>query len=159
MFGRPARPRPAAPAPAPARPAAPVQAPAANHASTTAPAVPAAQSQVPAPAAPSSGGGFMSTMASGLAFGTGSAIAHQAVGGITRSLFGGGSSEKAEAAPAAPAPAEAPADAYYVGSNPQANPCDDVRRVFDECLSHNRADVSMCQSHFDQFQECQLRYN
>lgn len=162
MFGGPARPRPSAPPAAPARPAAPAHAPPAAPAAPahpTAPAVPAAPSYAPAPAPSSGGGGFMSTMASGLAFGTGSAIAHQAVGGITRSLFGG-SSDKAEAAPApAAAPAQAPADSYYVGSRPQPQACDEMKRMFDECLSRNRADLSMCQSHFDQFQECQLRYN
>merc|ERR1719487_1811414 len=70
--------------------------------------------------------GLGSTMAQGFAFGTGSALAREAVG----SIFGGHGSSAPAPAPAAPAPA-AP-----VPSAP-AGPCEYDQKAFQSCLQQN----------------------
>ncbi|CAM9637512.1 unnamed protein product [Chrysoparadoxa australica] len=126
-----AKPRPAAP---PRRAPAPAPAP-------RAPAAPPAQS---------SGGGMLSgigsTIAQGMAFGTGSAIAHRAVGAVAGSMSGGGSSE------AAPAPEHG---AYEQQAAP-INPCDQDQNQFYACLQQNNNDVTACQFTFEALQNCQL---
>ncbi|EQC32258.1 hypothetical protein SDRG_10007 [Saprolegnia diclina VS20] len=130
--------RSAAPAPArrPAPAAKPAPAPAPVHA---APA--------PAPMQQQSGGGgmmagLMGTVAQGMAFGTGSAIAHRAVGAVANSIGGGSDSQQQEAAPAAAAPQ-------------QANPCANQNKSFTDCLNANSNDVAACQFYFDQFKMCE----
>jgi hypothetical protein len=84
-------------------------------------------------------------MADGLAFGTGSAIAHRAVG----AMFGGGgssnSSEPAPASAAAPAPAAAaPAESG------RAAMCKPYQSEFAQCLQSNKSDIAACQIYSDQ---------
>lgn len=142
------------------RPAAPSR-PAARPASTSArtPA-PAAQSSV---AAPQKSGGMLSgigsTIAQGMAFGTGSAMAHQAVGAVAGS-FGGGSKE---------APAEQSGDSMgggMVGQGQQAygqdqqgagaaSACSNDKTMFYDCLNHNKGDQQACRFLYEQLQQCQ----
>eukprot|EP01032_Pedospumella_encystans_P009369 gene9369-11030_t len=133
-------------APAPAARSAPPPArsapPPAHHAPAPAPA--------PHAPAPSSGGGGMlsglgSTMAQGFAFGTGSALAREAVG----SIFGGSSSSSSQPAPAAAAPAPVPTSA------PSA--CEYDQRAFQSCLRENPNSASVCDHYFTALQACQGR--
>lgn len=69
----------------------------------------------------------------GFAFGTGSAIAHRAVGAVAGAFSG--DSDKAEAAPAAPAAAAAP---VAQAARPQSTTCDAFQREFIACLKEVR---------------------
>ena len=89
--------------------------------------------------------GLMGTMAQGMAFGTGSAIAHRAVGAAAGALSGSGGSEApAPAAPAAPA-----------ASGASAGYCDLHNEDLMACLKQPGADASACQPYFDALQQCQ----
>jgi hypothetical protein len=129
MFGRS---KPAAPARAPAKPTTP------------------ATTKTAAPAQSAGGGGGMmsglaSTVASGMAFGTGSAIAHQAVGAI----MGGGSSSGGGAAPAEAAPVNS-------GFQQQdMNACGNDKTMFFECLQQNKGDQESCKFLYTMLQDCQ----
>ncbi|CAM9373185.1 unnamed protein product [Ectocarpus sp. 6 AP-2014] len=122
---------------APARRPAPRSAPPAR----APPAQPPAQQQ-------SGGGGMLSgmasTMAQGFAFGTGSSIAHRAVGAV---MGGGGSS-----APVEQAQEQAP-QAYQ---QPPVDPCDVDKQNFGQCLQNNNNDVTACQFVFEALQTCQI---
>lgn len=84
-------------------------------------------------------------MAQGFAFGTGSALAREAVG----SIFGGhGSSTPA---PAAAAPAPAP-----VASAPPSA-CDLDLKSFQSCMQQNANNSSLCDSYYNALQACQSR--
>lgn len=81
-----------------------------------------------------------------MAFGTGSAIAHRAVGAI----MGGGSSSSSEpAAAAAPAPSAAP-----VALSQASSQCDSYQRDFSRCLRENKSDIASCQMYMDSFDSC-----
>eukprot|EP01036_Dinobryon_divergens_P036003 gene36003-46776_t len=114
------------------------------------PPPPAARPPAPAPAAPmsqpQSGGmlsGLASTMAQGFAFGTGSAIAREAVGAV----MGGSRS----AAPPAQQAAPAPQTPSYSG--PAA--CEMDHREFLACLQRNSSNSSSCGSYYSALQQCQ----
>eukprot|EP00899_Mesostigma_viride_P014518 jgi/Mesvir1/23067/Mv10594-RA.1 len=99
----------------------------------------------PPPAPQSSGGGSMlgsigSTIAQGMAFGTGSAIAHKAIDSI---MGGGGGHAPQQAAPA-PAPAAAVAPEL----------CAAQKKSFEDCLNSNGSDVAQCQFYFDMLKQC-----
>ncbi|EGZ20211.1 hypothetical protein PHYSODRAFT_285384 [Phytophthora sojae] len=123
---KPAAPAKAAPAPAPAAPApAPVQA--------SAPA-------------PSVGGGLLSTVAEGFAFGTGSAIARHGVNAVIDS-FSGSKDEPAAAQPVAAAPAAPVAQS-------SAAVCASDNKAFLECINRNANDVAACQFYLDALNQC-----
>ena len=92
-----------------------------------------------APAQQQQGGSFMgqmaSNVASGMAIGTGSALARSAIGSLFR---GGGSS----------APAQAPAQPA----------CSEMQTTFVQCLQQNNNDMEMCRSFYDQLNACQAQY-
>lgn len=93
--------------------------------------------------------GIGSTIAQGMAFGTGSAIAHRAVGAVAGS-FGGSSG-----------PAEEQAPAYAQGAMPQqqmnvSGACAQDKTMFYECLQMNRGDQQACQFLYDQLKQCQM---
>lgn len=123
-----------APAPAPRR-----QAP---------PPAPRQAAPAPAPVQQQQSGGMMSgllgTVASGMAFGTGSAIAHRAVGAVANSISGSSEAPVYEAAPAA-APTASPAGQDF---------CSNDQKSFFDCLNANRNDISACQYYLDQFDRC-----
>ena len=106
----------------------------------------------PAPMQQQSGGGGMlsgigSTIAQGMAFGTGSAIAHRAVGAAAGALTGGGGE----------APVESAQPAQSMQGQPQglSGPCADDKQMFYECLQINRGDQQACSFLYDQLKMCQ----
>lgn len=134
----------------------PAARPAARSASTS--AVPAKRAPAPVPAAPqqqSSGGGMLSgigsTIAQGMAFGTGSAIAHRAVGAVAGSFGGGGGSSEAVQAPEYAQGAMPQQDAF--ASNGGA--CGQDKQMFYECLQVNKGDQQACQFLYEQLKQCQ----
>jgi coiled-coil-helix-coiled-coil-helix domain-containing protein 10 len=155
FFQRSRRAAPARAAPAPSR-----------RPMTTAAAKPAPRPPAPAPAAhppavaqPSSGGGGMlsgigSTIVQGMAFGTGSAIAHRAVGAVADSFSGNGGGAN-EAAPAA-------APDYAAGAMQAAAPavssteaCSTDKTMFFDCLQQNKGDQQACHFLYEQLKDCQ----
>lgn len=107
------------------------------------------------PAVPSSGGGGMlsgigSTIAQGMAFGTGSAIAHRAVGAVAGSFGGGGGSAE---------PVESAAANNDIQQQQQASQltgaCANDKQMFYECLQMNKGDQQACSFLYDQLKQCQ----
>merc|ERR1712241_1647915 len=102
---------------------------------------------------PSSGGGMLSgigsTIAQGMAFGTGSAIAHQAVGAAVGAMSGGGSSQQAEAQTAAQPPVAAAASVADNGV------CANDKQIFFDCLQSNNGNAQSCSFLYEQLQQCQ----
>ncbi|GAQ81845.1 hypothetical protein KFL_000920290 [Klebsormidium nitens] len=137
------RPAPRAPArPAAARPAPP---PATTH-------------SAPAPAhhQQSSGGGLMSsigsTIAQGMAFGGGSAVAHRAVDAVM-------GPRTVHAAPEAPSAAAEPAQyagnsAAQFSNSSMDNACSNQTKSFRDCIEHYGDDISKCQFYADMLKEC-----
>lgn len=76
----------------------------------------------------------MGTVMSGMAFGTGSAIAHRAVGAIAGS-FGGSDAAAPESAESVKNAAAAPVN----------NECNQFQQDMISCLQRNPNDLSMCQ--------------
>ncbi|KAG2316846.1 hypothetical protein Bca4012_067751 [Brassica carinata] len=101
----------------------------------------------PAPAQATSGGGMFSgigsTIAQGMAFGTGSAVAHRAVDSVMgpRTI----QHETVEATSASAAP---------VGSNMFSTSCDIHAKAFQDCISSYGSDISKCQFYMDMLSEC-----
>jgi hypothetical protein len=89
-------------------------------------------------------GGLMGTVAEGMAWGTGTAIARTAVNSVVDSFSGGSDSKEA---PAAPAAAAAPPAS-------QANVCFNDQKAFLDCLNVNKNDISACQFYLDAFNQC-----
>mmetsp|Transcript_18334 Transcript_18334/g.25191 ORF Transcript_18334/g.25191 Transcript_18334/m.25191 type:complete len:104 (+) Transcript_18334:854-1165(+) len=90
--------------------------------------------------------GLMGTMAQGLAFGTGSAVAHRAVGAASNAIFGGSDSAPVEQYEQAPQQ-----------QNAQAVPtaCSMDQQNFFACLQQNQGNVQSCQVLYDALQMCQ----
>ena len=109
------------------------------------------QSQAPAP----SGGGMLSgigsTIAQGMAFGTGSAIAHRAVGAVAGSMSGdGGSDEPQQQQQYEAAPAQ------QMDQQQQNNgACAYDKEMFFDCLKQNKGDQESCSFLYQQLQSCQ----
>eukprot|EP00249_Psilotum_nudum_P004800 c18296_g1_i1 orf=878-1351(-) len=143
--GRPA-PRPAA---AQVRPM-PKPAPQPMH---HAPATPQPVHPAPSPAPIQSGGGgsmlggIAGTIAEGMAFGTGSAIAHRAVDAVVGPRVVQHEHNVMEAP--AVAPASTPS-AAAVGSDS----CSYQSRSLQDCISSNGNDISKCQFYLDMLNEC-----
>eukprot|EP00559_Dactyliosolen_fragilissimus_P008615 CAMPEP_0184872584 /NCGR_PEP_ID=MMETSP0580-20130426/41373_1 /TAXON_ID=1118495 /ORGANISM="Dactyliosolen fragilissimus" /LENGTH=158 /DNA_ID=CAMNT_0027375407 /DNA_START=483 /DNA_END=959 /DNA_ORIENTATION=+ len=111
----------------------------------------------PAPAPPAvqqqqSGGmlsGIGSTIAQGMAFGTGSAIAHRAVGAAAGALSGGGSAD------------EMPREEMVTGVPLQQHDqslqgaCAQDKQMFFECLKVNQGDQQSCSFLYETLQTCQ----
>lgn len=87
--------------------------------------------------------GIGSTIAQGMAFGTGSAVAHRAVdsmmGPRTVQHEHSGQSEGSGAALASPVSAEA---------------CVNQSKAFQDCLNANGSDIGKCQFYVDMLNEC-----
>lgn len=103
------------------------------------------------------GGGLGSAVATGMAFGAGSEIAHQAVRGI----MGSGSGGHGEPAPAAGAPAppasyqEAGAPAAAAPAAPE-NPCMSYNQSLFSCLKQNSNEIGMCQNYMSMLKQCEM---
>jgi len=138
-----------------ARRPAPARRPASTAAAPPKPAPPAPAPAQAAPVQQSGGGGGMlsgigSTIAQGMAFGTGSAIAHQAVGAAVGAMSGGSSSSGDQVAAAAPV-AQPSLDAGSAGTGVCAND----KQIFFDCLKANNGDAQSCSFLYEQLQQCQ----
>lgn len=103
------------------------------------------------PATQSSGGGMLSgigsTIAQGMAFGTGSAIAHRAVGAAASAMTGGSGEE---------APAEMQQQQPNMMQQEQLQgACAQDKQMFFECLKVNQGDQNSCSFLYDTLQSCQ----
>lgn len=135
------------------------KAPSAPRGTRSASGIPRRNRSVPAPrpAAPpagrsSSGGGGMmpglgATVAQGMAFGTGSAIAHRAVGAVANGISGGGGGAPADDVAASGAPAASHA-------SPDAPACGIETDKFYECLDKHGGAIGECQWLFDAMMQC-----
>ena len=104
------------------------------------------------------GGGMLagigSTIAQGMAFGTGSAIAHRAVGAAAGAVTGGGGE--------AVQPTEVAGDHMMQQQQQQQilqGACGPDKQMFFECLQVNRGDQQSCSFLYDQLQQCQREQN
>ena len=113
------------------------------------PPAPVRQAHPPAVPQQQSGGGGMlsgigSTIAQGLAFGTGSAMAHRAVDGmmgprtVVHEHGGGAPAEGAMAQPVAMS----------------ADACVNQSKAFQDCVNANNSDIGKCQFYVDMLNEC-----
>ena len=94
--------------------------------------------------------GIGSTIAQGMAFGTGSAIAHRAVGAVAGSFGGGGGEGDAEQ------PQIAENYQQQQEAMPQANDaCAMDKQMFYDCLNTNQGDQAACQFLYEQLKQCQ----
>ncbi|KAJ5377739.1 Mitochondrial intermembrane space cysteine motif-containing protein MIX17 [Penicillium cataractarum] len=112
--------------------------------------------QQAAPVQQSSGGGFLSQVASTAA---GVAAGHVAATGITNALGWGSSSHAAPAEQAAPAQNQAMDNGLWQGNATQQsweNPaCETDIRNFRRCMDENKGDMSICGWYMDQLKACQ----
>lgn len=79
-----------------------------------------------------------------MAFGTGSAIAHRAVGAVSNSFGGGGSEQPAAAAAAAP----------QQDMGAAGGACSTERQIYYDCLRDNKDDGQVCQFLLEQLKAC-----
>ncbi|KAG9440175.1 hypothetical protein H6P81_020340 [Aristolochia fimbriata] len=122
----------------PARPA-PRAAPVRN------PPQPATHAPPPAPVQSGGGsllGGIGSTIAQGMAFGTGSAVAHRAVDAVMGPRTIQHETVVSEAAAAAPA------------NSTSMDSCGIHSKAFQDCVNANGTDISKCQFYLDMLHEC-----
>lgn len=107
-----------------------------------------------APPATTGGGGMLSgigsTIAQGMAFGTGSAIAHRAVGAAAGAMSGdGGEQGQYEEQ-------QQPIDAMQQQNQQLQGACANDKQMFYECLQVNKGDQEACSFLYDQLKQCQL---
>jgi len=113
------------------------------------PPQPVSRAPPPAPAQAGSGGsilgGIGSTIAQGMAFGTGSAVAHRAVDAVMgpRTIQHETVSSEAAGAPAPTTNSLGGSDACGVHS-----------KAFQDCLNNYGSDLSKCQFYMDMLAEC-----
>lgn len=92
--------------------------------------------------------GIGSTIAQGMAFGTGSAIAHRAVGAVAESFNGGGgSTEQQQVQPVQ--------SATYAAQDQAQGACANDKQMFYECLQVNKGDQQACSFLYEQLKQCQ----
>mmetsp|Transcript_4781 Transcript_4781/g.10200 ORF Transcript_4781/g.10200 Transcript_4781/m.10200 type:complete len:172 (-) Transcript_4781:279-794(-) len=129
-----------------------------SGAKTSSAAPPAPRPAAPAPAMPqqqSSGGGLMSglmgSVATGMAMGTGSAVAHRAVD----SMMG----PREMTVVHENQPAAAPMPAAPMGGSPMGstNPCEERVREFADCMTRSNGDMGACQFYFDSMNACKVQ--
>ena len=89
-----------------------------------------------------------------MAFGTGSAIAHRAVGAAAGAISGGGGEYQQ-------APAEVAGDQSFQQQQQQQlqGACVNDKQMFFECLQVNRGDQQACSFLYEQLQQCQMQQN
>ena len=107
--------------------------------------------------------GLMGTMATGMAFGAGSEIAHQGV----RAMMGGGGGHGGGGHEGGHEPAQQQqyaqqAPVEYGGQQAmeqpvqqQENPCMTFNQSLITCLQQNRGEISMCQNYMDMLTQCE----
>ncbi len=89
--------------------------------------------------------GLAGTMMSGMAFGAGSAVAHQAIGAI----MGGGSSGHSAPQQQAAAPAAPPAQPTV------ASACQIDFSRFNQCMRESNNSVSACDFYYNSLKQCE----
>ncbi|KAJ8571124.1 hypothetical protein K7X08_038096 [Anisodus acutangulus] len=102
----------------------------------------------PAPMQSSGGGmlsGIGSTIAQGMAFGTGSAVAHRAVDAVMGPRTIQHEAVVAEAAAAAPA---------STTSGAGSDACSMHTKAFQDCINSSGSDIGKCQFYMDMLSEC-----
>lgn len=94
--------------------------------------------------------GLMGSVVTGMAMGTGSAVAHRAVDGMMgpREVV-----HRHEGGPEPAAPAAAAAAPMSVYQQQGETPCNQQVKAFAECMSKNN-DMAACQYYFDAMQQC-----
>jgi hypothetical protein len=92
-------------------------------------------------------GNLGATMMQGFAFGTGSAVAREAVGAV---MGGGSSSKQYDQAPAPVAPQEA-----YQAPVAQG-PCATDFTAFNQCMQQNQGNIANCDYYYQALQACQI---
>ena len=110
------------------------------------PPQPVRQAPPPAPAQQGGGsifGGIGSTIAQGMAFGTGSAMAHRAVDAVM------GPRTVQHETVAAEAPAAAP-----MSNSSGTDSCNIHSKAFQDCVNNFGSDISKCQFYLDMLNEC-----
>jgi coiled-coil-helix-coiled-coil-helix domain-containing protein 10 len=109
---------------------------------------------VPATQQPQSSGsgGVLGMIAEGMAFGTGNAIAHRAVGAIAESFSGGNTPDQPQQQQQ-----KQKNDPFSHGVNGSfiSDSCSMEKQRYDECLGENKGDQSSCQFLYNQIRECQ----
>ena len=88
--------------------------------------------------------GLGATMAQGFAFGTGSALAREAVSGVMGSFSGSG--DKSTPAPPQPQTSQ---------NNQASGPCAIDQTAFMQCLQQNPGNSSACDMYYNALQACQ----
>jgi hypothetical protein len=88
--------------------------------------------------------GFMGMIGQGMAFGTGSAVAHQAVGAAVNAVSGGGGDDLQKT----PDPPRQQETILH------EDPCEADIAAFNRCLKQNDNQLSHCQFFFDAYQSC-----
>ncbi|OUZ99760.1 CHCH [Macleaya cordata] len=113
------------------------------------PPQPASHAPPPAPVQGGGGGsmlgGLGATIAQGMAFGTGSAVAHRAVDAVMGPRTIQHETVVSEAT-AAPAPA--------MNNGGGSDACNIHQRAFQDCLNNYGSDISKCQFYLDMLSEC-----
>ncbi|KAJ7946794.1 Cox19-like CHCH family protein [Quillaja saponaria] len=121
-----------------------------RHAPARNPPQPVHHASPPAPAQSGGGGsllgGIGSTIAQGMAFGTGSAVAHRAVDAVMGPRTIQHETVVSEAASAAPAPT--------ANSFGGSDGCGVHTKAFQDCLNTSGNDISKCQFYMDMLSEC-----
>ncbi|KAL9181602.1 hypothetical protein ACHAXT_010407 [Thalassiosira profunda] len=116
------------------------------------PARQAARPPAPMQSQPAQSGGMLSgigsTIAQGMAFGTGSAIAHRAVGAVAGSMGGDGEAPMDQQQQAPPAPMDQQQQQLQ-------GACAYDKEMFFDCLKVNRGDQEACSFLYQQLQACQ----
>lgn len=114
----------------------------------------AASSRTPAVQQPKKSGGMLSgigsTIAQGMAFGTGSAMAHQAVGAAVGSMSGGGGGEQQQQEMQQPMD-----NGMQQQQQTIQGACGQDKQMFFECLQVNKGDQQSCSFLYEQLQSCQ----
>ena len=99
--------------------------------------------------------GLGSALATGMAFGGGSAIAHN----VVRSMMGGGGGYYPTESTQTGGPVESvnndPYQAESQKQDTQKYPCYDYNVKFVDCLKMNENDISKCQKGFDELRYCE----
>ncbi|XP_022132139.1 uncharacterized protein C6C3.02c-like [Momordica charantia] len=91
-------------------------------------------------------GGLGATIAQGMAFGTGSAVAHRAVDAVM-----GPRVIQHESVDSSAAPSSVPTAASNVGGS---EVCNGQSKALQDCLNHYGSDIGKCQFYMDMLQEC-----
>jgi hypothetical protein len=97
--------------------------------------------------------GIASSIAQGMAFGGGSAIAHRAVDAVMGPRELKVSHEGAPAAAAAGGGGAVAGD--YAAAPPRGFDCSKYKVDMDSCFADNTGNIALCQPHVDLFRSCQ----